>query len=68
MKFDFPAPKSSPRQDRKYKLFCSTCKKSQRMHFAPGGFTCPKCFTFRRETPRVCTGLVDNGKSSARNA
>ena len=27
MKFDFPAPKSSPRQDRKYKLFCSTCKK-----------------------------------------
>lgn len=60
-------PKTEPqkvtrRQDRKPKVFCPTCGKSQRMEFTRFGRFCPKCMNHLAYPKRTTAGCVDYSK------
>jgi len=61
-------PRFTKRQDRKPKLFCSKCQKSQRMAFTREGYYCPKCRSVRAYKQRPFEGVVDTSRTRERGA
>ncbi len=58
---DRPVPPGPHHQNRKPKVYCPTCKKSQWMHWVPGGFDCPKCHTLVKRKAPVAAVLHKEG-------